>query len=275
MSIQLIAIDIDGTLLDSKKCLASETRKAIKEAQSKGVKIVLCTGRPLGSMSYLFEELDLLHEDDLAITYNGGFIQYTKSKEILFEKRLANEEAIDIYNLLSTLAMPTNWIDLHYIYEFAYPEGRPSIYQLEKKAVRRPEDLIFKAVRLEDMPDDFTPIKVVSSRPGIELDETVRNIPSEYFEKYTIFKSQETILEFMPKGVDKGHAMVQIADHLGLSKDEIMGIGDQENDRSLVTHAGIGVAMGNAIPSVKEAADFITRTNDEHGVAYAIEQFVL
>lgn len=113
------------------------------------------------------------------------------------------------------------------------------------------------------------------SRPADELDEAIVTIPAVYYDKFNIYKSQSTILEVLPKDVDKGHAMRIVGDMLGLDKSQIMGIGDQENDLSLVQQAGFGVAMGNAIDIVKDSADYITKTNDESGVAYAIRKFAL
>lgn len=275
MAIKLIAIDIDGTLLDSQKQLSSKNKEAIQAARNQGVKIVLCTGRPLRSMAYLIQELNLNGEEDLAVTYNGALIQYTQSGHALTENHLDQGDALSIYNLLSEMNLPTNFISYDYIYEPAYPEGRPSIYQIEKKIERRPEDLIFKAVRAENLPKDFKPIKVVSSRPAAELDEMISKIPQSFYDQFTIFKSQPTILEFMPKGINKGFGMMTIGKHLGLNSDEMMGIGDQENDLSLITEAGIGVAMDNAIPSVKQAANYVTKSNDEDGVAHAINHFIL
>ena len=125
------------------------------------------------------------------------------------------------------------------------------------------------------MPDSFSINKIVMSRPSDELDEAIKKIPDAYFERFNIYKSQSHILEILPKDIDKGSAMRVVGDRLGLSKQQIMGIGDQENDLTLVTHAGFGVAMENAIHIVKEAADFVTKSNDESGVAYALRKFVL
>lgn len=275
MKIKLIAIDIDGTLLNSQKKLTQENKRAIRRAKEKGVRIVLCTGRPLRSMYYLIEELDLFDEQDLAVTYNGGLIQYTQTEQVLFQRNLTLKQVQNIYRLLNKLELPTNFIDLDYIYELPYPKGRPSIYQLDKKAHRHAEDLIFKWAMIEDFSDQSRIIKAVASRPSEELDVGMAKIPQPLFKELTIFKSQPHILEFLPQKVSKGHALGIIANHLGIEKSEIMGIGDQENDLSLVTEAGLGIAMGNAIPRVQKVADYITKSNDHHGVAYAINRFIL
>lgn len=275
MNIKLIAIDLDGTLLGSDRKLSEENKKAIKKAKEKGVQIVLCTGRPLRSMQHYLSELDLLDDGDLAITYNGGLIQQTKTGEIIKQITFNRSESLDIYKLGQELKMPVNFIDLDHVYEPPYPINAHSSYVSTNNDIPKDQALKFIDVDIDKLPDPFTINKIVMSRPTEELDQIIPKIPKSYHEKYNIYKSQPFILEFLPQYVDKGYSMRVIGELLGLEKDEIMGIGDQENGLSLVQNAGFGVAMGNAIDIVKQEAEFITKTNDENGVAYAINKFVL
>ena len=275
MEIKLIAIDLDGTLLDSNRLLSEENKQAIQEAKDQGVKVVLCTGRPLRSMTHLLEEANLLEEDDLVITYNGGLIQKSKTGEIIKEITLDRAESLDIYYLSQQLNLPVNFIDLDYVYEPNYPEGIESIYMQSSREVPKANALKFKDIDIDNLPNPFKINKIVMSRPGEELDRAIPQIPAEYYKKYNIYKSQDFILEVLPKYVDKGYSVRVLGEMLGLKKDQIMGIGDQENDLSLVENAGLGIAMDNAIEKVKEAADYITYSNDENGVAHAIRKFVL
>lgn len=275
MDIRLIAIDLDGTLLHSDRTLSEENRQAIRKAKAAGVQVVLCTGRPLRSMHYLLDEIGLRDEEDIAITYNGGLIQKTKNGEIIKQITFNRDQSIEVYELGQYLNMPVNFIDLDYVYEPPYPVGAESIYMATNKKVPKKEALEFVEVAMDELPDPFTINKIVMSRPAEELDAIIPKIPASYHEKYNIYKSQDFILEVLPQNVDKGYSMRLLGNMLGLKKEQIMGIGDQENDLSLVENAGFGVAMGNAIDHVKEAADFITKTNDENGVAYAIQKFVL
>lgn len=275
MDIKLIAIDLDGTLLDSNRVVSEENYQAIQEAKAAGIQVVLCTGRPLRSMNYLLDEVGLKGDKDLAITYNGGLIQKTSTGEVVHEMTLDRVECLEIYELSQLLNLPVNYIDLDYIYEPAYPEGRSSIYNKGETNIPADQALQFVDVDIADLPNPFTINKVVMSRPAHELDEVISTIPEAYYEKFNIYKSQSTILEVLPKNVDKGHAMRIVGDMLGLDKSQIMGIGDQENDLSLVQQAGFGVAMGNAIAMVKESADYITKSNNKSGVAHAIRKFAL
>lgn len=275
MDIKLVAIDLDGTLLHTDRSLSAENKLAIKEAKEAGVHVVLCTGRPLRSMQHILAETDLLDEGDIAITYNGGLIQRTKTGEIIEQVTFNREESLDIYKLGQELNMPINFIDMDYIYEPPYPIGVESIYETTTRDIPKEHALKFAPVDMDNLPDPFTINKIVISRPTEELDAIISKIPAAYHEKYNIYKSQPIILEILPQYVDKGYSMRVLGELLGLEKAEIMGIGDQENDLSLVENAGLGVAMGNAIERVKAAADYITLTNDEDGVAHAIREFVL
>lgn len=275
MDIKLIAIDLDGTLLHSDRSLSDENRQAIQEAKAAGVQVVLCTGRPLRSMHYLLDEIGLRDKGDLAITYNGGLIQSTPDGEIVNQITFNREQSLDIYELSKSLNLPVNFIDLDYVYEPPYPVGAESVYMDASKNVPKDQALKFVDVEIEELPDPFTINKIVMSRPAEELDAVIPEIPASYYEKYNIYKSQPFILEVLPQHVDKGYSMRLLGEKLGLEKEQIMGIGDQENDLSLVENAGFGVAMENAIPLVKKAADYITKTNDENGVAHVIRKFVL
>ncbi|MDN6162425.1 MAG: Cof-type HAD-IIB family hydrolase [Atopostipes sp.] len=275
MDIKLIAIDLDGTLLDSEGSLSKENKEAIQKAKEKGVRVVLCTGRPLRAMTHLLAEAELMDEEDIAITYNGGLIQKSKTGEVIHEMTHNREESLDIYQLGQKLNLPVNFIDLDYVYEPAYPKGAESIYMTSHQEVPKENALEYVNLDIDNLPKPFKINKIVMSRPSEELDAVIPKIPDEYYDKYNIYKSQSFILEVLPLNVDKGFSMRLIGKELGLEKEEIMGIGDQENDLSLVENAGLGIAMENAIDPVKKAADYITYSNNANGVAHAIKKFVL
>lgn len=269
MSIKLVAVDLDGTLLTSQNQVSAENKQAIQKAKEQGVKVVLVTGRPLKGMLHILKECNLLEEGDIGLTYNGGLVQWTHSGETLRQIALPKEDVLDVYALSEQLELPCNFIDLDTVYEPRYPAGKASLYPSIMKA------LPSKPIDVNDLPETFPINKIVMSWHAEELDEKIPLIPDLYHEKYTIFKSRKNLLEILPKSVDKGKGLILLSEVLGISVDKMMAIGDQENDLAMVQQAGFGVAMGNATQIVKDAAQFITKTNDEHGVAYAIEQYVL
>lgn len=269
MAIKLVAIDLDGTLLNSKRTISTENKEAIQAAKEAGVKVVLCTGRPLKGMTHILEECNLLEEGDLGITYNGGLVQWTHTGETLSQIVHSKTDVLKAYELSQQLAMPLNLIDLNTVHEPPYPEGRPSLYSTIMNA------LPFKEIDVEQLPDSLAINKMVMCWNQEELDQAILAIPDSYHKQFTIMKSRSNLLEILPKMVDKGKGLAMLAEKLELTKEEIMGIGDQQNDLAMVEYAGFGVAMGNATDQVKKAAQFITKSNDEDGVAYAINKFVL
>lgn len=269
--IRLIAVDLDGTLLGSDGEVVPENKEAIKRAKAAGIRVVICTGRPLRSMTHLIEELDFTDANDLVCVYNGGLIQYANSGEILHQETLNKKDVQILKKEFDRLNMPIVLVDLNVVYEPAYPNNRPSIYYLDKKVNPPKGWLEFHAIDVDEMPDDWVINKLAVARPQEEVDAIVDQIDPTLHEKYNIFKTQDYLLEAVPKNIDKGFAISYLQEHFGLANEQVMAIGDEENDLPLVQAAGFGVAMGNAIDKVKTAAQFVTKTNDEAGVAYAID----
>lgn len=269
LAIKLVAIDLDGTLLNTKHEVSLSNKKAILEAKNAGVKVVLCTGRPLKGMTHILAECNLLEEGDLGITYNGGLIQWTRSGDTLSQITHTKEDVLSAYRLSQEMKMPINFIDLETVYEPSYPQNRESLYPTIMKA------LPFKPIDIDTLPEFFAINKMVMCWHADDLNEAIAKIPAEYHERFTIMKSQPILLEILPKSVDKGKGLAMLAEQLDLTVDEIMALGDEENDLAMVKYAGLGVAMGNATDEVKRSAQFVTKSNDEDGVAYAINKFVL
>jgi len=148
LAIKLIAIDLDGTLVNNEGNISDENKKAIQKAKDEGVKVVLCTGRPLLGMVEVLKECNLLEDGDYGITYNGGLIQKTKTGETVKQVTFEESEIDDIYNMVTDLNMPLNLIDLNRIYELPYPKGHESKYDLLMKALPfEPIDMItFRAI---------------------------------------------------------------------------------------------------------------------------------
>ncbi|MHC5268177.1 sugar-phosphatase [Enterococcus sp. LJL98] len=269
MSIKLIAIDIDGTLLNSHHHLTDEVKSALKQAEEKGVKIVLCTGRPLTGVQDLITELELFSDNDYVVTYNGSLIQKPKTKEIVSKFELTYED----YLAIDTLARQLN-IHLHTETEDTMFTSNRDISRytvLESYLV----DMPLKYRTQEEMTEELNILKMMMVGDPTELDAAIEKIPAEFYEKYTIVKSTPYFLEFLNKKVDKGAAVKRLAEHLGLDASQVMALGDNENDLPMIEYAGLGIAMENATDNIKKAASFVTTSNDEHGVAIAIQKFVL
>ncbi|WP_414840123.1 sugar-phosphatase [Carnobacterium sp. TMP28] len=267
--IKLIAIDLDGTLLTKDRLISEENKQAIYEAKKQGIKVVLCTGRPLLGMVHYLEELNLREPGDYGITYNGGLVQKTDTGEILSQKTLSKKEVQELYKLSQDINMPCNFIDLERVYEPPYPVGRESLYPTVMNA------LPFVSIAPEELYEDTVINKVVFCYEEERLDEAIAKIPSEFFERFTLMKSRPILLELMNKEVDKGKGISVLCDLLGIDSHEVMAIGDEANDFAMIEFAGTGVAMENATLEIKQIAQFVTKNNNDHGVAHAIQKFAL
>jgi Cof subfamily protein (haloacid dehalogenase superfamily) len=264
---KLLALDMDGTLLTTDKKVSKNTEEAIKAAEAKGVKIVLASGRPLDGLNRYLEELDLLKGEDYVLSFNGGLVQNTKGK-IVSKVSLKGSDLKYIYEVSTKLN-----INIH---AFSAKEGliAPKTSQYtEYEATMNGIDITIKDFNEVDDNEDI--IKVMMIDPQEILDPAIEKLPNEVYEKYSVFKSSPFFLEFTHKEVDKGLGLKKLGEYLGIKREEIVACGDAGNDLSMVKYAGLGVAMGNATSEVKAAADFVTTSNDEDGVAKVIEQFIL
>lgn len=269
MSIKLVTIDIDGTLLNSERKVTPEVKAAIQKATAKGVNIVLATGRPTIGVMPLIEELGLNNEHGFMITYNGAMIQNAGTEEVLIQHPLTFENYLEAEYLSRTLGVHFHAQD----YTTMYTANKDlSDYTIHESFLTG-MPVSYRAV--SEMTPDMTIIKsMMIDEPEI-LDEAITKIPQEFYDKYTVVKSADFYLEVLNKKATKGDAVKELAELLNIKVDEVMAIGDNENDLSMLEYAGVGVAMENAVPSAKAVAQKITKSNDEHGVAYALEQWVL
>lgn len=265
---KLIALDMDGTLLTSEKKISEKTKSALKKAEEKGVKVVLASGRPLSGITRYLEELDLFKGDDYVLSFNGGIVINSKTEEVVTSNLLRGSDLKYIYNIAKTL-------DIN-IHAFSAKEGliTPKMSQYTKHEC----DINGINAIIKDfnkITDDEYIIKVMMIDPQEKLDEAIRKLPKDLYDKYSIFKSTPFFLEFTNKEVDKGKGLKKLGEYLGIKKEEIIACGDAENDLSMVKYAGLGVVMENAIDDVKKVADYITLSNDEDGIAHVVEKFIL
>ncbi len=265
--IKLIALDLDGTLLNSAKEISAENKAAIAAARAKNVHVVLTTGRPLVAIHHFLETLEMTGFDDFSITFNGGLVQHNTG-EILSKKPFSMKEAVDLKELTNALDLPCDILSEGLVY--MTPSSRPSLYPTLNKL------LTFKQADLTELSENLIINKIVSCTDADVLDMKIPEIPITFYEKCEIFKSQAKLLEFMPKGINKAFGLEQLIKILDLKPENVMAMGDEENDLSMISWAGHGIAMGNAVEAVKAQAQIISKlTNDENAVADIIERYVL
>lgn len=264
MKYKIMAVDMDGTLLNDKDEITPRTEEAIKSLVDKGVVFTLCTGRPLQGIKRYIDQLRL---DCPVITYNGAVIVHSKTGQILFSQDMDTAEARRVYNLAKEKnAMFIVW-----------SQNRLYASELSEKTEFYEDITSTKAALLEDfeklLSDGITKMLWYES-PEI-LDGYIEELKQAGFENTTFTKSRAYFLEFFSNRTSKALAMAKLGEYYGITKDEMIAAGDQTNDLPMIQYAGLGVAMGNAVDSVKAAADTVTDTNINEGVAQFIEKYLI
>jgi Cof subfamily protein (haloacid dehalogenase superfamily) len=272
VNIKLIAIDLDGTLLDSKKRLSDVNRKVLIQCIQKKIWIVPCTGRTLYGIPKEVKDISGIR---YAITTNGAVIEDMEEKTVIGTRMLSREHALELLRLVDSYhVMYDPYIDRRGITEPRFYEHL-SEYSLTvelQEMVRMTRDVcpnIIEFVEKNDQPVE----KINLFFPDME-DRARRRAELEKRGDILVTSSIPNNLEINAIGATKGEAILRLASHLGISEKQIMAIGDGENDFSMIQKAGIGVAMKNGSKELYAAADYITDTNDENGVASAIDHFV-
>jgi len=262
-AIKLIVADLDDTLLNARLEITKEIKEAVSLAREKGVRFTIATGRMFRSaLPYAMElkiELPL-------ITYQGALIKDPLSGEILHHRRIKLDIAQEIAREAEELDYHLNaYIDDELLVKKLTPEGE--YYQDIAKVPLKVVGSLTK--NLTDAPTKLLVIKE---------EEQLIPLQDKWQEKYGqvlyLTRSKPNFLEVMAKGADKGSGVRLLANSLGIAREEILVIGDSYNDLEMFSYGGISVAMGNARREIQLRADYVTGTNEESGVAKAINKFV-
>lgn len=260
--IKLIAIDLDDTLLDTNKDISNDNILSINYAIKQGVRIVIASGRPFFRVQPILKQLQLDNDDNYAISYNGAYISNGTNTKIIKKDVLNNQDINAIVGEITKY----NFNFTVYVDDNIYTSGISQA--LKDKAVFR--GINFKHLTIENINklDYANKIIIVDEEEKIRkhVDEIRYNING----KYNVLKSASNFLEFLTINSNKGIALKQLTEYLHLTKDQVMAIGDEENDAPMFEVASTKVAMANANPVLKQKASFITKDQEHSGVAYAI-----
>jgi len=259
-------MDLDDTLLRDDWTISPRVIKAIQKAQAQGVKMTIATGRMSISARPYAEQLGL---DVPVITYHGAMIQQALSGDILFRRVIPSALATEIVQDVAARG----------VYAQIYIKDRVITTELNDCSA---EYARIASVRIEEA--DLSSI-LSQEAEGVEkilligeeaaLDQLAPLLRQRYGKKVHLTKSKPRFLEILDGSVNKGIALAALAERLGIAQEEVMAIGDSFNDLEMIKYAGLGVAMGNARSEIKEQADIVTVSNEEDGVAEAIERYVL
>lgn len=263
---KLIAVDMDGTLLRKDDIISKRNKEVIRKLREKGIKVVLASGRPIHGLERYLEELDLVAEDEYVMSYNGSIVQNVKTKEVIAKNMLKGKDLHRLYELAQRLK-----IDLHAFSVKGCITPKMNYYsQLEGKMNNIP---VYE-VNFEEIAIDEDIIKIMYVGAPNEIDRVIKQLPETLYKDYNVVRSMPFFLEFLSRTSGKETGVKMLAECLDIAPHEVMCIGDAGNDVEMLQYAGLGVAMGNAFEEVKQIADYITKTNEEDGVAHAIEKFV-
>jgi len=260
---KLIAIDIDDTLITDDKRVTTGTSEAIHKAVEQGVHVTLATGRMYASAQAIAKQLQL---NVPLITYQGSLIKTALDERILYERHVPTDIAESLFA----------YCDVHNLHIQAYHNDQLYAKKINQK--------LLDYCALSNVPYTIEPeIHKLAQLPQtkmIIIDEPARldllkpQFEAMFGDRVHITKSKPNFLEFIHPEGTKGHALHVLADLFDCPMDSVIAIGDSWNDVEMLQAAGLGVAMGNAVPALKDVADYVTRTNDDEGVKHVFEKFV-
>lgn len=268
MKYKLLVLDLDGTLTNSQKAITEHTRNTLIEAQKRGLKIVLASGRPTYGVAPLANALELNKYEGYILSYNGGEIIDWKTNEVMYKNVLDPEVLPYLYQC----AKDNNFAIVTYENEYVLTEHPDDEYVLKEALLNvmkiKKVDNFLKAIH--------HPIgKCLIVGEPTRLAVLEKEMYNHLKDRMGVFRSEPYFLELVPKGIDKAQSLAVLLKEIGMTKDEMIAVGDGFNDLSMIKYAGLGVAMANAQPVVRENADYITLSNDEDGVAAIVEKFIL
>lgn len=261
--IKMIALDLDNTLLNSQKKISTVNEKILKQLHQAGVKVVLCTGRPINAIRDYLDQLELNQPDDYTITFNGGLVINNQTKEPLFSLGMTKADLQPVYDYLKVNQLPMDVLDFERVYELT--ELGPSRYRQTVQGIE------FVDTTMDALPNGnhvfakavlaTAPAKVTVVKEKIQLPAHIR-----------VVQSQPHILEFLPAKVNKMLGLNHLLSKLGMQVENLMTFGDADNDLEMIAGAGDGVVMANGLPEVKAVANHLTASNDEDGVALYLKK---
>ena len=264
-TIQLVAVDLDGTLLDSDKRLSPRVENAIRQVSTRGVHVVIASARPPRTVRNIYTSLKL---DTLQINYNGALIQDPPTGKHIHYQPLDGKLALNIANhartMLRDVLVSVEILDRWYTDRFD-------------------EQFVTETSRLF-LPDVIAPLGTFLNQPITKLmllaspEPTTRlyhELTCRYAGKVRLVMCDDYLIQIVHPSVNKGDALARIADYYRIGSKFTMAIGDAPNDIDMFDYAGLSIAVENAWPMVKDKADVVVPSNDQDGVAVALERYIL
>ncbi len=269
---RIIALDLDGTLLNSNKELTPTSLAALQKAADAGIEIVPTTGRFYGGMPKVIRDLPFVR---YAITINGAEVKDLKTGEIIYSSEMPWQQCVEIMTELDSLPFiydcymeSAGWMTQALLEQVDNIIDSPHFRKLVHETRQAVPEL--KAF-LHERGHDVQKISCFTRDEPMRL-HTLKTLGDRY-ENICVSSSVDQNLEINHADANKGAALKALAEHLSIPVSATMSFGDGLNDLSMLSDAGLGVAMANACPEAKACADVMTASCDEDGVAQAIEKY--
>lgn len=276
MTYKMVVMDMDGTLLNGEKKITSKTIEVLNKAEEQGIKTVIATGRPY---NFAASYCEFMQKDHPLISDNGAYIRTIHSSKVLLNNSIKLDELLKVLEILKKHHLTCACYSDNIVYcdKGSYAgnmyekisESLPDKYKIRVIEHNSIEE--WKESYLKD-PQGFHKCIVIDQNSEY-LNQLRKELST--ISNLEVTRSLPTNIEITNKNVTKAQAVKIAADYYNISMDEVICIGDGENDLDMIEVAGLGVAMGNAVDKVKDIADYITDTNEEDGVAKVIEKFCL
>lgn len=277
MTIRAIALDIDGTLATDDKRVTPRTREVLMAAQAAGVTLILASGRPVHGLRALAHELELDRHHGLLVAYNGGKVIDATTDEVLFNQAMSVEDSRAVLRHMRDFDVIPMLVDGDRLcVEDAYRceimwKGAPvNIIRAERDNCNLRICEVGDLVEWCRTPQN----KILNAGSDAYLAEVWPQLAAPFEGRLSGMFTADFYFEFTALGIDKGAALSGALPQRGIDASELVAFGDGQNDLAMIRFAGTGVAMGNAVDELKEAADLVTATNNEDGVAVALERLL-
>ncbi|GIM29475.1 haloacid dehalogenase [Clostridium polyendosporum] len=276
MKYKLVCVDMDGTLLNKRRKISEETKRVLQKAHDLGVHIVITTGRVFNNAAYYS---NLIGVKSPVIAANGAIIREKDKDEIIYKKDLDRNICLEIFKI----AKKHNVTPHYHTMENIFVGNRIHKFfvnlLIAKPLPKEHEVAVTYIGSMNQWEEIFKThggdiVKCIIVHQSVSRLKKVRE-ELEKIKNVEVVSSNKYNIEVIAKGVSKGGAVEALAKYYGLKREEVICIGDNENDLSMIKYAGLGVAMGNSIDIVKKNADYITDSNDKDGVAKVIKKFIL
>ncbi len=286
---KLVAVDLDGTMLNQYGDITEKTKNVIKKTIEKGIDVIIASGRPIDSIKSIAKEID---SKNYFIAGNGALIYDIQKDEIIYDKFLPKEKVLEIiklceensisYNVYTDKTILANALKYNVLY---YQKENLKKEESKKTKISIVED-IYEYVKSREN-EKFLKITICDESESIfksiikklrQIDK-IEVMDTSHMSRKTIMQGTEEITieyyytEITLENVDKYNAIEYLINKLNIKNEEVIAIGDNINDKKMIENAGLGIAMQGSTPQVMEVADYVTTSNSEDGVAKAIEKF--